>query len=193
MKKDPIDVADIDFTKLSKAAIFTIISFVSADMDEACIIAEITKGIAMEITFADKNSMKEERRNLIGYTLNYVVWFADVLLHCDDEGRKILVDSFLECADIIGNDNTEHLLTWLIQEQELYGKKDEFWKIWELLKPRMIELSNEKTARAIADETGVEICTFYSVQNVTEADFSAGESYVSLMLKNVATLERGLN
>ena len=56
-----------------------------------------------------------------------------------------------------------------------------------------IELSNEKTARAIADETGVEICTFYSVQNVTEADFSAGESYVSLMLKNVATLERGLN
>lgn len=56
-----------------------------------------------------------------------------------------------------------------------------------------IELSNEKTARAIADETGVEICTFYSVQNVTEVDFSAGESYVSLMLKNVASLERGLN
>lgn len=56
-----------------------------------------------------------------------------------------------------------------------------------------IELSNEKTAKAIADETGVEICTFYSVQNVTEADFSAGESYVSLMLKNVAALERGLN
>ena len=144
MKKDPIDVTDIDFTKLSKVAIFTIISFVSADMDEACTIAEVTKGIAMEITFADKNSMKEERRNLIGYTLNYVVWFADVLLHCDDEGRKILVDSFLESADIIGNDNTEHLLTWLIQEQELYGKIDEFWKIWELLKPRMIELSNEK-------------------------------------------------
>ena len=56
-----------------------------------------------------------------------------------------------------------------------------------------IELSNEKTAKAIADETGVEICTFYSVQNVTEADFSAVESYVSLMLKNVAALERGLN
>lgn len=144
MKKDPIDATDIDFTKLSKVAIFTIISFVSADMDEACIIAEATKGIAMKITFADKNSMKEERRDLIGYTLNYVVWFADVLLHCDDGGRKILVDSFLESADIIGNDNTEHLLTWLIQEQELYGKIDEFWRIWELLKPRMIELSNEK-------------------------------------------------
>ena len=66
MKKDPIDVTDIDFTKLSKVVIFTVISFVSADMDEACTIAEVTKGIAMEITFADKNNMKEERRNLIG-------------------------------------------------------------------------------------------------------------------------------
>ena len=46
--------------------------------------------------------------------------------------------------DIVGNDNTEHLLIWLIQEQEIYGKVDEFWNVWELLKPRMLELSNEK-------------------------------------------------
>jgi len=56
-----------------------------------------------------------------------------------------------------------------------------------------IELSNQKTAKTIAAETGVEICTLHSVQNVTEADFSAGESYVSLMLKNAAALEKGLN
>lgn len=56
-----------------------------------------------------------------------------------------------------------------------------------------IELSNQKTAKAIAAETGVEICSFYSVQNVTETDFSAGESYVSLMQKNVEALEKGLN
>ena len=56
-----------------------------------------------------------------------------------------------------------------------------------------IELSNEKTAKTIADETGVEICTFYSIQNVSEADFSAGETYISLMQRNVAALEKGLN
>lgn len=56
-----------------------------------------------------------------------------------------------------------------------------------------IELSNEKTAKAIAEETGVEICMFHSVQNVTETDFSAGETYVSLMRKNVTALEKGLN
>lgn len=56
-----------------------------------------------------------------------------------------------------------------------------------------IELSSGKTAQTIADETGVEICTFHSVQNVTEADFASGESYVSLMQKNVLALEKGLN
>lgn len=56
-----------------------------------------------------------------------------------------------------------------------------------------IELTSGKTAQTIANETGAEICTFHSVQNVTEADFVAGESYVSLMQKNVLALEKGLN
>ena len=144
LEKDSVGITDIDFTKLSKVSVFTIISFIPADMKEAFSIAEATKDIAMEITFADKKNMKDERRDLIGYTLNYVVWFADVLLHCDDEERKVLIDSFIEQSDIIENDNIEHLLTWLIQDQEVYGKIDEFWSVWELLKPQMIELSNEK-------------------------------------------------
>ena len=56
-----------------------------------------------------------------------------------------------------------------------------------------IELSSQKTAKTIADETGVEICTFHSIQNVTEEDFSAGESYLTLMRKNVEALRKGLN
>ena len=56
-----------------------------------------------------------------------------------------------------------------------------------------IELSSQKTAKTIADETGVEICTFHSIQNVTEEDFSAGESYLTLMRKNIEALKKGLN
>lgn len=56
-----------------------------------------------------------------------------------------------------------------------------------------IELSNQKTAKTLAAETGVEIATLHSVQNVTEADFSAGASYVSLMQQNAIALEKGLN
>lgn len=56
-----------------------------------------------------------------------------------------------------------------------------------------IELSSGKTAQTISAETGAEICVFHSVQNVSEADFAAGETYVSLMTRNIEALERGLN
>ena len=56
-----------------------------------------------------------------------------------------------------------------------------------------IELSSGRTARTIAGETGAEVLTLQSVQNVSEADFSAGETYVSLMRQNIEALRRGLN
>lgn len=90
-KKGIVDVTDIDFTKLSNVATFTIISFVSTNMKEAFVIAEMTKDITMKIAFGYKNSIKEERREITGYTLNYVIWFADVLLHCEVVDRKILM------------------------------------------------------------------------------------------------------
>ena len=56
-----------------------------------------------------------------------------------------------------------------------------------------IELSGGRTAQTIAGETGAEVLTLQSIQNVSEADFSAGESYVSLMRQNIEALRKGLN
>lgn len=56
----------------------------------------------------------------------------------------------------------------------------------------ILELSNGKLANTIAEETGAEIRTFYSMQNISEADFSAGETYVSLMTKNIEALKEGI-
>lgn len=56
-----------------------------------------------------------------------------------------------------------------------------------------IELSSGKTAQTIAEETGAKILCFHSIQNVSESDFSAGESYLSLMARNVEALKEGLN
>ena len=56
-----------------------------------------------------------------------------------------------------------------------------------------IEMSNRRTAKVIAEETGAEIRTFYSLQTVSATDFAAGETYVSLMRKNVEALREGLN
>ena len=55
-----------------------------------------------------------------------------------------------------------------------------------------LELSSQKVARAIAETTGATVETFYSCQTVSQADWAAGEGYVSLMRRNVAALREGI-
>lgn len=113
-------------------------------MKETFIIAKSTKDIVMKLVFGNKYNVKEEGRNTIGYGLNYVVWLADVLLFCDDMERKVLVDFLIEIVDITGNDHMQELMKWLIIDQEVYNKIDEFWNVWELFKPKMIELGKKE-------------------------------------------------
>ena len=56
-----------------------------------------------------------------------------------------------------------------------------------------LELSSGKTAQTIMEETGAKVLVFHSIQNVSEDEFAAGESYVSLMRKNIEALKEGLN
>lgn len=55
-----------------------------------------------------------------------------------------------------------------------------------------IELSTQAVARTVAEETGAKILTLHSMQTVSQAEFEAGETYVSLMQKNVEALREGL-
>jgi len=55
-----------------------------------------------------------------------------------------------------------------------------------------IDLSSQQIGRAIAESTGAEVVTFYSCQNISRADFDRGETYLSLMGKNVDALRKGL-
>lgn len=55
-----------------------------------------------------------------------------------------------------------------------------------------IELSSQKIANAIAETTGAQVRTFHSCQTVSRAEFDAGETYLSLMWKNVDVLKEGL-
>lgn len=56
-----------------------------------------------------------------------------------------------------------------------------------------IEMSTGAIARTLAEETGAEVLEMHSVQTVRRSEFDAGESYVSLMQKNLAAIEKGLN
>jgi len=55
-----------------------------------------------------------------------------------------------------------------------------------------IELSTQAIARTVAEETGAKVLTLHSMQTVTQAEFDAGETYISLMEKNVEALREGL-
>lgn len=56
-----------------------------------------------------------------------------------------------------------------------------------------IELSNNKIAKSIAEATGAKMLQLNAVHNVTKEDFEKGETYLSLMEKNLKPLEEALN
>ena len=55
-----------------------------------------------------------------------------------------------------------------------------------------IELSNGQIARTISEETGTKILTIQSMHNVSAEDFNNGETYVSIMRKNVKAVKEAL-
>lgn len=56
-----------------------------------------------------------------------------------------------------------------------------------------MELSNPDIARAIAEATGTEVKVLYSCHNLSAEEFENGETYLSMMQKNVETLKEVLN
>ena len=48
-------------------------------------------------------------------------------------------------------------------------------------------------APAIANDAGVKVMTFYTCHNVSRSDFDKGETYISLMRRNLDTLREALN
>lgn len=56
-----------------------------------------------------------------------------------------------------------------------------------------MELSNDDIANAVAEATGTEVKVLYSCHNLSADDFENGETYLSMMQKNVETLKEVLN
>ena len=55
-----------------------------------------------------------------------------------------------------------------------------------------IELSTGNIAKTISEETGCEMLRIESLHNVTKNDFDNGETYVSLMTRNLDVLKKAL-
>ena len=55
------------------------------------------------------------------------------------------------------------------------------------------ELSDPKAARLIAEETGAKLLLLHSCHNLSKDELARGETYLSLMQRNVSHIEEGLN
>ena len=55
------------------------------------------------------------------------------------------------------------------------------------------DLSNGNIASVISEGTGAEVRIFYSCHNLSKEDFDNGETYLSLMEKNLVRLKEALN
>ena len=56
-----------------------------------------------------------------------------------------------------------------------------------------MEMSAGGVAHTIAESTGATVSTFHSCHNLSKTDFEAGETYLSLMQKNLAALKEALH
>ena len=56
-----------------------------------------------------------------------------------------------------------------------------------------IELSNEKIANTIIEQTGAAKLKLHSAQSITKKEFDDGASYLSIMRDNLESLKKGLN
>ena len=55
-----------------------------------------------------------------------------------------------------------------------------------------IEFSNQLVAKAVCEQTGAQMLLLHSCHNVTNDDFDAGVTYLSLMQQNATNLQKGL-
>ena len=55
------------------------------------------------------------------------------------------------------------------------------------------ELSDDKSARGIADATGARTALFHSCHNLSSKDFEEGKTYISIMYENLSVLEEALS
>ncbi len=55
------------------------------------------------------------------------------------------------------------------------------------------EMSENKVAKSIAEETGTELLVLHSCHNLSKDEAKAGETYVTIMQKNISNLRKALN
>lgn len=132
---------------------------------------------------AEINEVDEELERIVAQAKRRELLFADrfpFLYMAHDYGLHFSA-AFTSCAT-----DTEPSAKKLVELIEII-REEEIPVVY------TIEMSTGNIARTLAEETGVEMLELHSVQTVRQSEFDAGETYVSLMRKNLTAIEKGLN
>ena len=152
--------------------------FAEKDPENAAFYKENLQNITVELNTLD-NEFREivensERRTLFFGDRFPLGYFADAYsLHC--------YTAFSGCSD-----DTEASASQVATLVDMIKQ----WNIPVVFK---IELSSGTIAETISDATGAEVMTFYSCHNVSKDDFENGETYLTLMRRNLESLRIALN
>lgn len=122
-------------------------------------------------------------RNIVNTSIRKEVIFADrfPLLYFVKEYGLSYYAAFKGCAE--NTEASSKTISFLIDKV----REDKIPYIF------TIELSNKKIANIISEETGTQIFEFNSLHNISKEDFENGETYISLMNKNLEYLKKALN
>ena len=148
----------------------------SIDEDNASFYAENAREYNNEI-----EKLEEEIRDLVSSSLRKEIVVADrfPLLYFFTEFGLSWYAAYPGCAEETEvNAKTVSLLIDIIRERNI---------------PFVVhmELSSQLLSDAISEETGCSVLTFNSVHTISKEDFEAGETYISLMRRNIETLLNG--
>ena len=56
-----------------------------------------------------------------------------------------------------------------------------------------LDMSGNNVADTLADETGAKVVTFYPCETISNEDFGRGETYATLMARNLTAIKEALS
>lgn len=152
--------------------------FAEKDAENAAFYRENLQNLTSELRSLDEEfrdiTENAKRNNLVFGDRFPLGYFADAYhLHC--------YTAFSGCSD-----DTEASASQVAELVDII-KRDNIPVVFK------IELSSGTIADTISKETGAEVMTFYSCHNVSKDDFENGETYLTLMRRNLESLRIALN
>ncbi len=132
---------------------------------------------------AELNSLDKDFRNVTENSERNTIVFADrfPLTYFAEEYNLTWYAAFSGCSD-----DTEASASQVAALVDIINEQN-------IPVVYKIELSSGTIADTISAETGAEIMTFYSCHNISKDDFESGETYLTLMERNLESLQTALN